>query len=414
MGNYKGFGDQKFIPNLPKNKFQNLVLKSKASSLKSKEIEFLWDNVKDKLYSLSNSENSLGFNPTGKTTYFSSNCTAEDGNIVKNFMEKRGFEAYNTRVFKDPATNLYEVRFASVLDTNEEEGSEYMKLNNSAEGFILTRGDYSPFLSLVNENLIKAKEYAANENEKQMIQNYIEHFKTGSLDKHKDGSRFWIKNKKPIIETYIGFIETMRDPAGMRAEFEGFVAVVNKEMSLKFSNLVTESRKILEKLPWPKSFERDIYLQPDFTSLDVLCFGSSGIPAGINIPNYDEIRQREGFKNVSLGNVISSYYKVSKPNFLNEADIKLMDKYLIDSFEVQVGLHELLGHGSGKMFQKLNDGTFNFEKSLINPITNEPIEKFYDIGETYDSKFTAMASAYEECRAECVGLYLCIFNDIVK
>ena len=185
-------------------------------------------------------------------------------------------------------------------------------------------------------------------------------------------------------------------------------------MSKKFENLVNNASNFLPLLPWPKSFEKDKFLQPDFTSLDVLAFCGSIIPSGINIPNYEEIRQNEGFKNVTLGNVITARFKIPKPNFLSEEDAKILEKYSLASYEVKVGLHELLGHGSGKLF-KVENGKLNFDKeTTVNPLTGKLVEKWYEDGETYESKFGPLSSALEECRAECVGLLLSLEQNVLK
>ena len=74
------------------------------------------------------------------------------------------------------------------------------------------------------------------------------------MEHHIESQKHWIKDKGPIIQTNIGFIETYLDPLKLRAEFEGFVAVVNQQESLLLNKLVVEAETTLKYLPWGPNF----------------------------------------------------------------------------------------------------------------------------------------------------------------
>ncbi|CAL4157504.1 unnamed protein product, partial [Meganyctiphanes norvegica] len=347
--------------------------------------------------------------------FFTFNCFEEDADLAKDYMADRNIEAWNNRLLKyeEDGQTILDIRLASI-EQGAAEGITVESDEFKGHKFRVSRGDYANFLRKLNEELTLAKEHTANETEGKMLDKYIECFTRGCLQAHKDGSSHWVKNKSPAVETYMGFIEVYRDPTNQRAEFESFVAVVNREQSRKFDTLVARAEKeFLQLLPWAREFEEDTFLRPDFSSLDILTFASSGLPIGINIPNYKDVKEEHGFKNVSLSNVMAARTGVKGGPFLSEADLSLREKYGATSLEIQVGLHELLGHGCGKFLRVKDDGTLNFDKDkLKNPFTGEPVT-YYPKGENYNTKFTNISSAYEECRAETVAMYLGLVNDIL-
>ncbi|ETN46902.1 uncharacterized protein HMPREF1541_01091 [Cyphellophora europaea CBS 101466] len=419
-GNYKGFGDSKFIPRMAAEELQKISnVSAEAKRLFEKAQSTGGGIYETKKAGLMH----LGYPDQGHmSTYYpdSEGITKEEIQVVGDVLEGKGLPIENTRLRKTKDGD-FELLVASADEPTGDErdlkGVEEIDLTGNLEGKKLTFvfGDYREQMAAVEREIKLAEKAALNDKEAKMMAEYAKSFGKGSIEAYKESQRWWIKDKKPMVETDIGFVETYRDPHGVRGEWEGFVAMVNLERTKAFEKLVNAAGTFIPKLPWSTVFEKDKFLSPDFTSLEVLSFAGSGIPAGINIPNYDDIRQNLGFKNVSLGNVLSAKAPKEPIPFIRDADDEVYRSCRDPAFEVQVGIHELLGHGTGKLLQETSPGTYNFDvkNPPLSPITNEPVQTWYKPGQTWSSVFGSIASSYEECRAECVAMALSCEFDIL-
>ncbi|KAK3115789.1 hypothetical protein LTR53_004520 [Teratosphaeriaceae sp. CCFEE 6253] len=405
-GDYKSFGDSKFIPRVSAGKFAALATTSPEASK-------LYDSFKDDLYeSKLIARMHLGYPDAGHvSTYYpdSPDITQDEIETVARFLKDQQLMPENTRLRKSESGD-YDLLIASaVTEPSVRDTKETAWTLDNGKKLRLVYGDYQAEMTKIASYIAEAQKHALNDEEAKMQAEYYKSFHDGSMLAHMDSQRHWIRDKGPMVECNIGFIETYRDPHGIRGEWEGFAAMINKERTKAFGKLVESAPAQIPKLPWSKDYEKDKFLAPDFTSLEVLSFAGSGIPAGINIPNYDVIRQNEGFKNVSLGNVLSAAAPKEPTPFIRDADQDVWDRYKDPAFEVQVGLHELLGHGCGKLLQETEPGVYNFDHDAppLSPITGKPITTWYKPGETWGSVFGGMGPSYEECRAESVAMSLC-------
>ncbi|KAL9578892.1 MAG: hypothetical protein Q9212_005427 [Teloschistes hypoglaucus] len=422
LGNYKGFGDSKFIPRCPPEAIDALasaVPMAKEALRKSKvDTAALYATTEQP------AKMHLGFPDKGHlSTYYpdSPNITQDEIEQISTFMAEKKLLPENTRL-KKTADGNFQLLIASGLSKPPPEGGDAgpetvfdLPGKLSGKKLELVFGDHIEEMAKIALHIKKAGLHAANDRQKQMMDHYGKSFGSGSLNAFKESQKLWVKDIGPMVETNIGFIETYRDPANVRGEWEGLVAMVNKERTKAFQKLVDSAPSMIPKLPWGSDFEKDKFSAPDFTSLEVLTFNGSGIPAGINIPNYDDIRQTIGFKNVSLGNVLGAKAPHEPIPFIHPDDLDLYRNNRDLAFEVQVGIHELLGHGTGKLLQETSPGTYNFNHSSppLSPLTNKPITTYYKPGQTWSGVFGGISASYEECRAECVAMALSCDFDIL-
>lgn len=133
----------------------------------------------------------------------------------------------NTRLRK--TSDGYELLIASGVTEVPANGgdigkeTEFQINDGSAKGtkLRLIYGDYNKEMTTIAGYHKKAAELSANKNQKDMHLAYVKSFEEGSMVAHKESQRYWVKDKGPMVESNIGFIETYRDPHGIRGEWEG-------------------------------------------------------------------------------------------------------------------------------------------------------------------------------------------------
>ncbi|ESU45744.1 Dipeptidyl-peptidase III [Giardia duodenalis] len=397
---YLGFGDTKIIPRCTKESLEAVIKLLGEATHKGTRLVDAFHAAKDGMYDTAPEQLSLGFHPAGCTAYYQPGDFSEsEAKQINDLMTAKKMMHENSHVIRHDT--WYEISLASVEVAGR---GEPIGICNGKD-VCVTRGRGSAELAKVCNWLRKAREFADSDSQKKMLDALVEHYRTGDCDLHKRYSEHWVQDKDVVVETYQGFIETYRDPSGVRAEYEAFVACVDPDVSKALHNLVERAPEILPLLPYPRALERDEFIPPVYNAINILVFPATGMPIGINIPNYDDVRTNTGFKNVSLLNVMqASSTSRSTTDYLPSDVVDGYLKYAFITLTIGVALHELFGHGTTKLLQESD-----LQNGVLNPLDESGgrLTTCYKDGETYSSVFGAMSNAFEECKAETTSLHLC-------
>ncbi len=221
------------------------------------------------------------------------------------------------------------------------------------------RGLYVKQLKKVIANLKRALRYAGKQ-QKITIKHMIDYFETGNPESFRKANISWLKDN-PTVDFIIGFIENYKDSRGMKGEWEGVISYVNKKTTQMMKDLAANAQYFEDRAPWKDKYKKKHAQVPVANSIDVVTAGGHAgprIPAGINLPNEQDIREKHGSKSVLLHNVMRDARVVtggkSAKEFLSTSqEKKFVQEYGSLATDVIIAMHEVIGHGSGKVSPKL-------------------------------------------------------------
>lgn len=245
-------------------------------------------------------------------------------------------------------------------------------------------GLYAQFLKKANEYLEKAREYA-DPAQSAVIADLIRFYQTGDP---RDWLRFgadWVRNSERV-DFASGFIEVYMDPRGAKGTSQSFVSITDERVNALMRKIAGNAQYFEDKAPWSPEYKKQGVKPPMAKAVDaVIETGDFMVTTiGDNLPNENEIHQKYGSKSFLFTGSTRAFshatgHKVLEEFAASPQEIEIGKKYGDEAQDLMTALHEIIGHGSGKLSPKL---------------THEPA---YYLKEYY--------STLEEARADLMALW---------
>jgi dipeptidyl-peptidase-3 len=256
-------------------------------------------------------------------------------------------------------------------------------------------GRYGPQIEAIVRHLERAIPYAtapmAN-----ALHALIRFYRTGDDADRQAYDIAWVQDQASPVDTINGFIEVYLDARSIKGAWESLVSYVNPEKTSEIQKIAAHAQWFEDRMPWDPQYRREGVQGVTANAIEVVIeTGESGpiTPVGINLPNDQAIRERYGSKSVSLTNVNEAYDKSTLPEYRSEfswtpEEAARAEKWTALASELTTNMHEVIGHGSGKV-----------EAHLLGNPQHALKEQF---------------SAIEESRADLVALYFLPENKLVE
>lgn len=234
-------------------------------------------------------------------------------------------------------------------------------------------GLYATFLKKANECFEKARAFAEPEQAK-AIGHLIRFYQTGDYADWVAFGTAWVQNDATVDFDH-GFIEVYRDARGAKGSSQSFVTITDKPVTTAMKKLADNAGYFEEKAPWDAKYKLTSFKLPVVKAVETLVetgdFSVSTI--GDNLPNENEIHEKYGSKNfLFMGSkraLEQTTGQTAAAEFASDpTEIERAAKYGTEASDLLVAMHEVIGHGSGKLSDRVSGGAQPFLKEYFSTL----------------------------------------------